>query len=161
MSLRINKMLATDVGDYFCHAENAFGSATSAVSVRIRTTPALGRNVSECCRQMNVSMACRAACSYYVDIEAIADKPECIVDFDKLMKCAADGSDHRSCCADANVPRKCLNWCRGDSVRAKEVCSLQYSRTIVGCFEMNRDKLPGPPENIAVSVMSNNEVMIR
>ncbi|XP_018795157.1 PREDICTED: Ig-like and fibronectin type-III domain-containing protein 2 isoform X1 [Bactrocera latifrons] len=161
MSLRINKMLATDVGDYFCHAENAFGSATSAVSVRIRTTPALGRNVSECCRQMNVSMACRAACSYYVDIEAIADKPECIVDFDKLMKCAADGSDHRSCCADANVPRKCLNWCRGDSVRSKEICSLQYSRTIVGCFEMNRDKLPGPPENIAVSVMSDNEVMIR
>uniref|UniRef100_W8ADW8 Ig-like and fibronectin type-III domain-containing protein C25G4.10 n=2 Tax=Ceratitis capitata TaxID=7213 RepID=W8ADW8_CERCA len=161
MSLRINKVLATDVGDYFCHAENAFGSSTTAVSVRIRTTPALGRNVSECCRQMNVSLACSAACSYYVDIEAIADKPECIVDFDKLMKCAADGSDHRSCCADANVPRKCLNWCRGDAVRSKEICSLQYSRTIVGCFEMNRDKLPGPPENIAVSVMSDNEVMIR
>ncbi|XP_067642607.1 Ig-like and fibronectin type-III domain-containing protein 1 isoform X2 [Eurosta solidaginis] len=160
MSLRINKMQATDVGDYFCHAENAFGSATRPVSVRVRNTPALGRNVSECCRKMNVSLACSAACSYYVDFEAIADRPECIVDFDKLMKCAADGSDHRSCCADANVPRKCLNWCRGDAVRSKEVCSLQYARTIVGCFEMNREKLPGPPENIAVSVISDSEVMI-
>lgn len=161
MKLRINKLQATDVGDYFCHAVNAFGSSTTAVSVRIRNTPALNRNVSECCSRMNVSAPCRAACSYYVDIDAIADKPECIVDFDKLMKCAADGSDHRACCADSNVPRKCLNWCRGEAVRSREICSLQYSRTIIGCFEANRDRLPGPPENIAVSVVSDNEVVIR
>ncbi|XP_059217362.1 Ig-like and fibronectin type-III domain-containing protein 2 isoform X2 [Stomoxys calcitrans] len=161
MVLRINKLQASDVGDYFCHAENPFGSTTIPVSVRIRNTPALNHNVTECCAQMNVSMACRSACSYYVDIDAIADKPECIVEFDKLMRCAADGSDHRTCCADSNVPRKCLNWCRGEPVRSKEICSLQYARTIVGCFESNRDRLPGPPENIAVSVVSDSEVVIR
>ncbi|XP_075164635.1 Ig-like and fibronectin type-III domain-containing protein 2 [Haematobia irritans] len=161
MVLRINKLQASDVGDYFCHAENPFGSTTIPVSVRIRNTPALNHNVTECCAQMNVSMACRSACSYYVDIDAIADKPECIVEFDKLMRCAADGSDHRTCCADSNVPRKCLNWCRGEPVRSKEICSLQYARTIVGCFESNRERLPGPPENIAVSVISDSEVVIR
>lgn len=161
MALRINKLQATDVGDYFCHAENPYGSATIPVSVRIRNTPALNHNVSQCCADMNVTMACRSACSYYVDIDAIADKPECITEFDKLMKCAADGSDHRTCCADSHVPRKCLNWCRGEAVRSKEICSLQYARTIVGCFESNRDKLPGPPENIAVSVISDSEVVIR
>ncbi|XP_037879473.1 Ig-like and fibronectin type-III domain-containing protein 2 [Glossina fuscipes] len=161
MVLRIYKLQATDVGDYFCHAENPYGSATIPVSVRIRNTPALNHNVSECCSQMNVSSACRSACSYYVDIDAIADRPECITEFDKLMKCAADGSDHRTCCADGNVPRKCLNWCRGEPVRSKEICSLQYARTIVGCFESNRDRLPGPPENIAVSVVSDSEVIIK
>ncbi|XP_065358816.1 Ig-like and fibronectin type-III domain-containing protein 2 isoform X1 [Calliphora vicina] len=161
MALRINKLQASDVGDYFCHAENPFGSATIPVSVRIRNTPTLNQNVSECCAEMNVTMACRSACSYYVDIDAIADKPECITEFDKLMKCAADGSDHRTCCADSHVPRKCLNWCRGEAVRSKEICSLQYARTIVGCFESNRERLPGPPENIAVSVISDSEVVIR
>ncbi|XP_017019547.1 Ig-like and fibronectin type-III domain-containing protein 2 [Drosophila kikkawai] len=161
MSLRISKLQANDVGDYFCHAENPFGATTTPVSVRIRNTPALNHNVSECCAEQNVTMACRSACSYYVDFDAIADRPECIVDFDKLMRCAADGSDHRSCCADEHVPRKCLNWCRGESVRSKEICSLQYARTIVGCFEKNRDRLPGPPENIVVSVVSDSEVSIR
>ncbi|XP_023302537.2 Ig-like and fibronectin type-III domain-containing protein 1 [Lucilia cuprina] len=161
MALRINKLQASDVGDYFCHAENPFGSATIPVSVRIRNTPALNHNVTQCCADMNVTMACRSACSYYVDIDAIADKPECITEFDKLMKCAADGSDHRTCCADSHVPRKCLNWCRGEAVRSKEICSLQYARTIVGCFESYRDRLPGPPENIAVSVISDSEVVIR
>jgi hypothetical protein len=29
------------------------------------------------------------ACTFYLDIDAVIDKPECINDFDKLMKCAA------------------------------------------------------------------------
>lgn len=32
---------------------------------------------------------CMEACSFYLDIDAVIDKPECITDFDKLMKCAA------------------------------------------------------------------------
>jgi hypothetical protein len=36
MHLTINKISDTDEGDYFCHAENAFGSGTQPVSVRIR-----------------------------------------------------------------------------------------------------------------------------
>lgn len=161
MVLRINKLQANDVGDYFCHAENAFGFATIPVSVRIRNSPALTYNVTQCCQEQNVSAMCHSACTYYVDFDAIADRPECLNEFDKLMKCAADGSDHRSCCADANVPRKCLNWCRGEPVRSGDVCSLQYARTIVGCFESNRDRLPGPPENVAISIMSDSEISVK
>ena len=29
------------------------------------------------------------ACSFYLDIDAVSDKPECINDFDKLMKCGS------------------------------------------------------------------------
>ncbi|XP_055908191.1 Ig-like and fibronectin type-III domain-containing protein 2 [Eupeodes corollae] len=159
MNLRILNLQLSDVGDYFCHAENALGSATSPVSVRIRTTPSIN-NISECCSNQNVSSPCMIACGFYIDIDAVINKPECIVDFNKLMKCAADGSDHRKCCADSNVPRKCLNWCRGESVLNTEICSLQHTRTIVGCFESNRDKLPGPPQNLEVKVISDNEVKI-
>lgn len=33
------------------------------------------------------------ACSYFLDIEAVASKPECLNEFDKLMKCAAGKYD--------------------------------------------------------------------
>jgi hypothetical protein len=35
MHLTINKISDSNEGDYFCHAENAFGSRTQPVSVRI------------------------------------------------------------------------------------------------------------------------------
>lgn len=105
MHLTIKQINEMDVGDYFCHAENAFGSATQPVSVRIRNIAATN-NVTQCCIEQNVTSACMDACSFYLDIDAVIDKPECIGDFDKLMKCAADGSDHRSCCAQHGVPRR-------------------------------------------------------
>ncbi|XP_055384146.1 Ig-like and fibronectin type-III domain-containing protein 1 isoform X3 [Condylostylus longicornis] len=160
MSLHISKVQQTDVGDYFCHAENALGSNTIPVSVRIRNTAA-AHNISECCITQNVSSACMSACSFYIDIDAVIDRPECIVDFDKLMKCAADGSDHRMCCANAEVPRKCLNWCRGETIGNLGICSLQHTRSIIGCFQSNRDRLPGPPLNLAATVISDSEVLIR
>ncbi len=91
MTLNILKLTNEYVGDYFCHAENPLGSATQAVSVRIRPTPT-AHNISECCITHNVSAACMDACSFYVDIDSVKDRPECISDFDKLMRCAADGS---------------------------------------------------------------------
>ncbi|XP_058124562.1 Ig-like and fibronectin type-III domain-containing protein 1 [Anopheles ziemanni] len=160
MTLTINKLSPQDVGDYFCHAENALGSSTRAVSVRIRNTAA-SFNTSECCVAQNVSSACMSACSFYIDIESVIDRPECIVDFDKLMRCAADGSDHRGCCASKEVPRRCLNWCRGEPITPPGICALQYTRTIVGCFQENRDRLPGPPQNLKVQVLSDEKVQIR
>lgn len=41
---------------------------------------------------MNVSSSCIDACSFHLDMDNIMDRPECMNDFDKLMKCAADGS---------------------------------------------------------------------
>ncbi|XP_052873386.1 Ig-like and fibronectin type-III domain-containing protein 1 [Anopheles cruzii] len=160
MTLTISKLSAQDVGDYFCHAENALGSSTRAVSVRIRNTAAAS-NISECCVAQNVSAGCMSACSFYLDIESVIDRPECIVDFDKLMRCAADGSDHRGCCATKEVPRRCLNWCRGEPITPPGLCALQHTRTIVGCFQENRDRLPGPPQNLQMQVLGDEEVLIR
>jgi len=91
MTLHIGKLGPQDAGDYFCHSENLLGSSTRPVSVRVRNTAAV-HNISECCMAQNVSSTCMVACSFYIDIDAVIDRPECIVDFDKLMKCAADGS---------------------------------------------------------------------
>lgn len=118
-------------------------------------------SIASCCTAQNVSSSCMSACSFYVDIESIIDRPECIVDFDKLMKCAADGSDHRVCCAQQGVPRRCLNWCRGEAIGNGNVCQLQYTKAIVGCFQSNRDLLPGPPNNVVVQTVSATEVRVR
>lgn len=161
MVLKIMRLAVEDVGDYFCHAENALGSVTRPVSVRMRNNAPVTTNISECCAIQNVSHTCMDACSFYLDIEAIIDRPECIVDFDKLMKCASDGSDHRTCCAQKDVPRKCLNWCRGEPVTTGVTsCAIQYTKTIVGCFQENHNRLPGPPQNVIVDNILGEEVTV-
>lgn len=162
MVLKIMRFAPEDVGDYFCHAENVLGSVTRPVSVRMRNIAPVATNISECCAIQNVSSACMDACSFYVDIEAILDRPECIVDFDKLMRCASDGSDHRNCCAQKDVPRKCLNWCRGEAVIGGHgaACAVQYTKTIVGCFQENLNRLPGPPQNVLVEKILGEEVTV-
>ncbi|XP_077284865.1 Ig-like and fibronectin type-III domain-containing protein 2 isoform X2 [Arctopsyche grandis] len=159
MRLTINQISETDEGDYYCHAENAFGSAVQPVSVRIRNVPA-SHNITQCCMDQNVSSSCMDACSFYLDIDAVIDKPECIADFDKLMKCAADGSDHRSCCVAWGVPRRCLDWCRGEPLPTARLCVLSHTRQIVGCFHEGRDKLPGPPQNIKIVALDSHSVKI-
>lgn len=46
-------------------------------------------NITECCIREKVSPHCIDACSFYLDIESVIDKPQCLPDFDKLMKCSA------------------------------------------------------------------------
>lgn len=159
MHLTINKITDVDVGDYFCHAENAFGSATQPVSVRIRNIAAT-TNITQCCIEQNVTSICMDACSFYLDIDAVIDKPECINDFDKLMKCASDGSDHRSCCAHMGVPRRCLDWCRGEPLVNNKVCVLSQTKQIMSCFHEERDKLPGPPQNVHVQIIDTHSAKI-
>ncbi|CAB3252923.1 unnamed protein product [Arctia plantaginis] len=149
MRLIIKKITETDEGDYFCHAENAFGKTLRPVSVRLRPTKP-HHNVTECCTQMNVSSTCIDACSFHLDMDNIMDRPECMNDFDKLMKCAADGSDHRSCCASWGVPRNCLELCRGGSVSRS--CTLQHARRALACFRDSGSRLPGPPRNLKAHV---------
>ncbi|XP_019771440.1 Ig-like and fibronectin type-III domain-containing protein 2 isoform X3 [Dendroctonus ponderosae] len=159
MHLTLKQITDLDVGEYYCHAENAFGSATQPVSVRIRNIATIN-NVTQCCMEQNVSSTCMDACSFHLDIDAVIDKPACIPEFDKLMKCAADGSDHRNCCAHANVPRRCLDWCRGEPILSTKVCVLSYTKHIMGCFHELRDKLPGPPQNVQVKFIDAHSVFI-
>lgn len=159
MRLTINKISNADVGEFYCHAENAFGSATQPVSVRIRNIAAV-HNITQCCIEQNVSSTCMDACSFYMDIDAVIDKPDCIADFDKLMKCAADGSDHRNCCAQMGVPRRCLDWCRGEPLVNNKFCVLSQTKLIMNCFHEERDKLPGPPQNVRVELLDAHSVKI-
>ncbi|XP_065215789.1 Ig-like and fibronectin type-III domain-containing protein 1 isoform X2 [Planococcus citri] len=160
MTLTINKIAVADEGDYYCHAENAFGTATQPVSVRVRNTPAT-HNVTQCCIQQNVSSACMNACSFYLDIDTAIEKQECANDLNKLMKCAADGSDHRGCCASLHVPRSCLDWCRGEPVVDNTMCIIMYTKPIMSCFREGRSKLPGPPQNVRVEVVDTHSVMVK
>lgn len=79
------------------------------------------------------------------------------------MRNSSLGSDHRSCCASRDVPRYCLNWCRGEALNSPKMdsCVLQYTETIIDCFQSNRDLLPSPPINLAVKMVSNSEVLIK
>lgn len=162
MTLTILRLKNDNAGDYYCHAENVLGKTTRAVSVRMRNTAA-AHNISECCMTQNVSAACMDACSFFVDIDAVKDRSECLVDFDKLMKCAADGSDHRSCCAKSEVPRHCLNWCRGEAlgVTKGSLCVLEHTKTIIDCFQSERDRLPSPPLNLEVLIVSDSEALVK
>lgn len=128
-------------------------------------------NITECCIREKVSPHCIDACSFYLDIESVIDKPQCLPDFDKLMKCSAgnvftlvalnidvvifylcnsmeetmislDGRDHRACCSSWGVPRRCLDWCRGEPVsQNSELCVLQNSKVIFNCFKENRGEI--------------------
>ncbi|XP_075234927.1 Ig-like and fibronectin type-III domain-containing protein 1 [Lycorma delicatula] len=162
MRLTIKGITDSDEGDYYCHAENAFGNATQPVSVRLRNVAAVN-NVTQCCMEHNVTSACMEACSFYLDIDAVIDRAECINDFDKLMRCAADGSDHRSCCANVGVERGCLDWCRGEPLFLLDnrMCLLSYTKKIMSCFREGRDKLPGPPQNVRVEHIDSHSVIVR
>lgn len=94
MTLTILRLTNEMAGEYFCHASNDLGFDTRAVSVRVRNTPP-AHNVSmhDCCIAQNVSSACMDACSFYIDFDSVKNRPECLVDFDKLMKCASDGKE--------------------------------------------------------------------
>lgn len=98
------------------------------------------------------------ACTLFLDMDSVIDRPECINDFHKLMHCAAgipclhccsftcsrrarlDGSDHRGCCTQWGVPRRCLEWCRGEPVASVELCALAYTKPIVACFHEGKGK---------------------
>jgi len=161
MILRIMKLGMEDVGDYFCHVENALGSVTRPVSVRMRNTAAV-TNIAECCAIQNVTASCMDAGSFYLDIESVIDRPECLADLSKLMHCASDGSDHRGCCTQKDVARKCLNWCRGEPVIAGATsCALQHTKAIVGCFQENQNRLPGPPQSVVLENILDDQVIIR
>ncbi|XP_060866861.1 Ig-like and fibronectin type-III domain-containing protein 1 [Metopolophium dirhodum] len=160
MELTISKLTETDDGDYFCHAENSFGSSTKPVSVRIRNS-VMTNNVTQCCVQQNVTAGCLDACSSsYLDINVAIGRADCFNDFDKLMKCASDGSDHRACCSDRGVPRRCLEWCRGEPVNNK-MCVLSYSKSILACFHELRDKLPGPPTNVRLENVDAHTITVK
>uniref|UniRef100_A0A0K8SXU6 Ig-like and fibronectin type-III domain-containing protein C25G4.10 n=1 Tax=Lygus hesperus TaxID=30085 RepID=A0A0K8SXU6_LYGHE len=162
MRLTIKSVTDAEEGDYFCHAENAYGNETKPVSVRLRNVAPVN-NITQCCIEQNVSSSCMDACSFYLDIDSVIDKPECLPDFDKFMKCGSDGSDHRGCCAQSGVERNCLDWCKGDAIdpSTSKSCLAKFTKKIISCFRDGRDRLPGPPQNVRVERVDDHTVMVR
>lgn len=117
--------------------------------------------ITDCCEKAEVSSACQKVCIFDVDIDQALETPECFADMDKLMTCAADGSDHRSCCRRRAVPTDCIRWCAGLKVTKPNLCSLSSARDIVSCFDEGKALLPGPPIEVHVKRFAENDrVMI-
>lgn len=159
--LRISNVTEQDQGSYSCVADNVFGDDKKTFQLQIRRPQDASGNISACCQAANVSPECIDACNYFMDIGEIINKPQCLPDFDKLMRCSSDGRDHRACCSSWGVPKRCLDWCRGEPLGSNGgLCVLQNTPSILKCFHENRDQLPGPPLNVRVEIISENEVKV-
>lgn len=150
MHLTIEQLMEKHFGDYFCHAENVYGSTTRLVSLKSKRLPRTTPNIAECCIEEGVSTNCMKACGYFLDIDIVKDRSECLIDLDKLMKCASDNIDHTTCCTQAHIPRRCMNWCNGNAIidTDKSLCALQYAPMIIECHQMDRDRLPSAPQHL-------------
>lgn len=156
--LVIRNVSSRDAGPYYCTAENHQGKMAGYLDLSVMERSA--RNTSSCCKAVGVSDYCMSACSFDIDIQFAINRPQCIQDLDKLMHCAADGSDHRKCCRNKQVPSSCLHWCVGRSVIQPTQCALAAAKEIVGCFEEGKAMLPGPPQNVRVIRLSPNAVEV-
>ncbi|XP_054711801.1 Ig-like and fibronectin type-III domain-containing protein 1 [Uloborus diversus] len=156
-TLTITQVTTVHEGQYFCYAENQYGKDT--VFVNLDVLPKLYTNASACCEEKKVSDECQEACNIDIDIQMALNKPKCFKDLDKLMYCAADGSDHRKCCRDKGIQRSCLRWCQGRPIINTHLCILHASK-IVSCFEEGKAVLPGPPQNIQYHKIGNNDLEI-
>ena len=160
LTAKIEKVRLSDAGTFYCHANNSLGQASQAVVLEVLEKPPSVLNVTDCCRQQNVSAACIDVCSFSVDYDLLVRRPECLADFPAVMKCASDGSDHRHCCSTGGVPASCLDWCRGQPVSDSQVCAVEHSQTIVSCFHAGQDHLPGVPRDVKVRPIDGHSALV-
>eukprot|EP00095_Tigriopus_kingsejongensis_P012676 maker-scaffold22_size673200-snap-gene-3.19 protein:Tk12676 transcript:maker-scaffold22_size673200-snap-gene-3.19-mRNA-1 annotation:"ig-like and fibronectin type-iii domain-containing protein" len=152
--INITSCLPIDSGDYYIHANNSVGSLVHEFTLRINANIPQTEDSKSCCQRLNVTEECQPLCSLNLDLDFLIARPQCFAEFDKLMHCAADGSDHRHCCSMAGVPSACLDWCRGIEVHEDEFCALTHARDIHNCFGEGKYTLPGAPRNIKVTPIS-------
>lgn len=155
-SLVIAQAQPKDAGDYFCSANNDHGTATeNNIKVIVNDPRSKSQDMLQCCKNSGVKPQCLGICTFNLDLDFLFFDKECIPEFDKVMACGSDGSDHRFCCSNNGVPRDCLDWCRGlPSKSTGELCALDHAKTIGQCFHEGQYTLPGPPTNIRVTPTS-------
>jgi len=160
LSIKIKNVNQHDGSLYYCHANNTMGEKTAMMGVTVKEMPPPVINVTDCCVKQNVTEDCLDICAFSIDFDTMLRKPQCIPQFQQLMSCASDGSDHRHCCSTGGVPGICLNWCRGEVVEETEVCALEHSRTIIGCFHEGQENLPGPPKNLKIVPLDRSSAVV-
>lgn len=166
-TLTIRNVTISDSGSYQCRAINALGDSSDTVALMINdpSSRLVGQSglrveqasdLAECCRSQNVSSKCLPVCSPDgLDIERAFRTPDCQQHLDKLMFCAADGSDHRNCCRQRQVPFSCLRWCSGAKLNIPSICLLSSAVDINQCFLEGRNLLPGPPRNVRAKLAAD------
>jgi len=161
-SLVFKNINESDAGDYHCMAINDLGQDAVPLELFVDPSKNYTSNAKECCHSLSVAPECAdPVCSFDVDIDTALGIPVCYPELDKLMTCAADGSDHRSCCRRKGVPTDCIRWCAGLKVTKPSLCSLSSSHDILSCFQEGKALLPGPPREVHATHMTENKNRIR
>lgn len=179
-TLTVRNLTKADAGLYQCHSRNSLAETVDSIQLSVlepnEIVPARlshssssdklsylkqveqSSDLMECCKSQNVSAKCLPVCSIDgLDVEGAFKIPECQAHLDKLMFCAADGSDHRNCCRTRQVPPTCLRWCSGAKLNIPALCFLSSAIDINQCFQEGRSLLPGPPRNVRVLLASESE----
>ena len=95
-SLNIKNAQADDSDEYTCSAENTHGLVKeSGIKVIISQPTNRTESLMQCCKNKNVKPECQGICTFNVDLDFLMFDPQCFTEFDKLMSCGSDGSDHR------------------------------------------------------------------
>ncbi|KAG9508936.1 Ig-like and fibronectin type-III domain-containing protein 2, partial [Fragariocoptes setiger] len=132
--------------------EQQSSSATTSINKNNNKPLEPTNDLAECCRSQNVSSECQSLCSIDgLDYDEFMKRPICHLEIDKLMFCGADGSDHRNCCRNKQVPLMCLRWCTGaGKLTMPGLCILMSMPEIVSCFQEGKPLLPGAPRNVRI-----------
>lgn len=168
-TLTISNVSAADYGRYECRAKNQLAESSDFMdldtpqerdnsSTAANTQPKWDEqsDLWRCCKSQNVSVKCLPVCAGSLDVEAAFRTPDCQPHLDKLMYCAADGSDHRTCCRARQVPGSCMRWCSGAKPHFPPLCFLSAALDINQCFTEGRTQLPGSPRNLRVTLASSS-----
>lgn len=173
-TLTIRNTSQSDAGQYQCRSRNSLADSIDTIDLDISNVNDQANAASkpseelklleqtsdlmECCKSQNVSAKCLPVCSVDgLDVEGAFKTTECQPHLDKLMFCAADGSDHRNCCRTRQVPSSCLRWCSGAKFNIPALCFLSSALDINQCFQEGRSLLPGPPRRVRVILASESE----
>ncbi|KAI0211261.1 Contactin-5 [Lamellibrachia satsuma] len=161
---RLTIVLATksDYGTYLCRAENDFGAVDALLMLKDNSEEHIEpfqpttkySSLSECCEARGVSVKCRVACSFDVDLGAIKDALMnplvCVPDLPAIIQCGADGKDHSQCCRNNSVPAECLAVCAGnvDALTSGHIACIAHIAAITSCMETGQKNIPSPPRNV-------------
>ncbi|KAK7483748.1 hypothetical protein BaRGS_00024964, partial [Batillaria attramentaria] len=158
--LQIYPARESDQGSYKCEVDGTKKAVTIQLVLsgapplpEVDTTPL---NRTECCIDQGVSANCQPVChpssvDDTFDVESACSTDDLL----KLVHCGSDGRNHENCCANRNIPARCLAFCSNDeqklsSLTDDELACLNYTDDIISCYEYGAVTLPGPPQEVSV-----------